>query len=173
MAEAAPAPSGRVDTPIRITARKAGKLKKYRLRMQKMTENTTQATDASVEDFIANISPEKKSDCEQLITILQKITGEAPAMWGPSIIGFGHYHYEYDSGHKGDSARIGFSPRKRELVIYIMPGFESFHALLAKLGKHKTGQSCLYIKRLSDINIKVLTELMAESVKLMLNKYPA
>lgn len=137
-----------------------------------MTDNATQATEASVDDFIANINPEKKSDCERLISIMQEITGETPAMWGSSIIGFGSYHYEYDSGHTGDSAIIGFSPRKRELVVYIVPGFDSFQGLLAKLGKHKTGQSCLYIKRLSDISIKVLTELMSESVKRMRSKYP-
>ena len=137
-----------------------------------MTENKTQPTDASVDEFIAAAGPEKQSDSERLIAILQDITGEKPVLWGPSIIGFGRYHYEYDSGHEGDSALIGFSPRKRELVIYIGPGFDSFQGLLAKLGKHKTGQSCLYIKRLSDINLKVLTELMAESVKLMLVKHP-
>lgn len=137
-----------------------------------MTENKTQPTDASVDEFIAAASPEKKSDSERLIAILQDITGEKPVLWGPSIIGFGRYHYEYDSGHEGDSVLIGFSPRKRELVIYIMPGFDSFQALLAKLGKHKAGKSCLYIKRLSDIDLKVLTELMAESVKHMLGKHP-
>jgi hypothetical protein len=137
-----------------------------------MTENKTQPTDASVDEFIAAASPEKKSDCDRLIALMRGITGEAPVLWGPSIIGFGRYHYEYDSGHEGDSALIGFSPRKRELVVYIMPGFDSFQALLAKLGKHKTGKSCLYIKRLSDIDLKVLNELMTESVKLMLGKYP-
>lgn len=137
-----------------------------------MTENKTQPTDASVDEFTAAASPDKKSDSERLIAILQDITGEKPVMWGPSIIGFGRYHYEYDSGHEGDSALIGFSPRKRELVIYVMPGFDSFQALLARLGKHKAGKSCLYIKRLSDIDLKVLTELMAESVKLMRAKHP-
>jgi hypothetical protein len=137
-----------------------------------MTENKTQPTDTSVDEFIAAASPEKKSDCDRLIALMREITGAAPVMWGPGIIGFGSCHYEYDSGHEGDSALIGFSPRKRELVVYIMPGFDSFHALLAKLGKHKTGKSCLYIKRLSDIDLKVLNELMTESVKLMLGKYP-
>ena len=137
-----------------------------------MPQNKTQATEMNVEDFIASASPDKKSDSQQLIAILQKITGEVPTMWGPSIIGFGSYHYQYESGLEGDSAMIGFSPRKRELVVYIVPGFETFHALLDKLGKHKIGQSCLYIKRLSDINIKVLTDLMTESVKIMRSKYP-
>jgi hypothetical protein len=137
-----------------------------------MSENKTQPTQASVGDFIAATGPEKQSDSEQLIAILQDITGEKPVMWGPSIIGFGSYHYVYDSGCQGDSPIIGFSPRKRELVLYIMPGFESFQPLLAKLGKHKTGQSCLYIKRLSDIRLPVLTELLAETVKTMRGKYP-
>ncbi len=138
-----------------------------------MTENKTQATTASIDDYIAGIADElKRKDAQTLLDLLKKITGETPTMWGPSIIGFGSYHYEYDSGHIGDAAIIGFSPRKRELVVYIVPGFDSFQGLLAKLGKHKTGQSCLYIKRLSDISIKVLTELMSESVKLMRSKYP-
>lgn len=137
-----------------------------------MTENKTQPSDASVDAFIAAASPDKKTDSERLIAILHDITGEKPVLWGPGIIGFGRYHYEYDSGHEGDSALIGFSPRKRELVIYIMPGFDSFQALLAKLGKHKAGKSCLYIKRLSDIDLKVLTELMAESVKLIRSRHP-
>ena len=137
-----------------------------------MSENKTQPTQASVRDFIAGAGPEKQSDSEQLITILQDITGEKPVMWGPSIIGFGSYHYVYDSGCQGNSPIIGFSPRKRELVFYIMPGFAPYKSLLEKLGKHKTGQSCLYIKRLSDIRLPVLTELMAETVKAMRGKYP-
>lgn len=137
-----------------------------------MTENKTQPTKASVKDFISTAGPEKQSDSELLISILQEITGEKPVMWGPSIIGFGSYHYKYGSGCEGDMPIIGFSPRKREFAIYIMPGFENFQPLLEDLGKHKTGQSCLYIKRLSDINMKLLTELMAESVKVMRSKYP-
>jgi hypothetical protein len=138
-----------------------------------MPENKTQATSVSVEDYIAAITDDlKRKDAQTLLDLLKKITGEVPVLWGSSIIGFGRYHYKYESGLEGDSAIISFSPRKRELVIYIMSGFENFQALLAKLGKHKTGQSCLYVKRLSDISIKVLTELMTESVKLMRSKYP-
>jgi hypothetical protein len=137
-----------------------------------MSDNKTQPTQASVKDFIAAGGPEKQSDSEQLIAILQDITGEKPVMWGPSIIGFGSYHYVYDSGCQGDSPIIGFSPRKRELVLYIMPGFDSYQPILAKLGKHKTGQSCLYIKRLSDIRLPVLIELLTETVKAMRDKYP-
>ena len=138
-----------------------------------MTENKTQPTDASVDEFIAAAGPEKQSDSERLIAILQDITGEKPVLWGPSIIGFGRYHYEYDSGHEGDSALIGFSPRKRELVVYIGPGFEPFQALLARLGKHKTGKSCLYIKRLSDVDVGVLEEMVVETLAYMADKYPA
>lgn len=137
-----------------------------------MTENKTTVTAVEVGDYIANVSEDKKADSLWLIDRMQKATGEAPKMWGPSIIGFGRYAYHYDSGHKGESAMIGFSPRKRELVIYIVSGFEPFQTQLSKLGKHKTGQSCLYIKRLSDINKSVLEELIAGSVAWMRNKYP-
>jgi hypothetical protein len=137
-----------------------------------MTENKTTVTDGDVGDYLANVSDDKKTDSLWLIDRMQKATGEAPKMWGPSIIGFGRYAYQYDSGHKGESAIIGFSPRKRELVIYIVPGFEPFQTPLGKLGLHKTGQSCLYIKRLSDINKSVLEELIAGSVAWMRNKYP-
>ena len=138
-----------------------------------MTENKTTVTDVDVGDYIANLNDDKKTDSLWLIDRMQKATGEAPKMWGPSIIGFGRYAYQYDSGHKGESAIIGFSPRKRELVIYIVPGFEPFQAHLSKLGKHKTGQSCLYIKRLTDINKEVLVDLINASVTWMRNKYPA
>jgi hypothetical protein len=138
-----------------------------------MTENKTQPTGIDVGDFIANLGDDKLSDSRWLIERMRDATGEAPKMWGPSIIGFGRYHYQYDSGHKGEFALIGFSPRKRELVVYIVPGFEPFQAQLAKLGKHKTGQSCLYIKRLSDIDRNVLSELITASVAWMRNKYPA
>ena len=136
-------------------------------------ENKTQATTASVEDYIAAITDDvKRNDSQTMLDLLKKITGDVPVLWGDSIIGFGSYHYQYESGREGDMPLIGFSPRKREFAIYIMSGFEQLQAHLNKLGKHKTGQSCLYIKRLSDISIKVLTELMSESVKLMRSKYP-
>ena len=137
-----------------------------------MTENITQPTGIDVGDFIAKLGDDKLSDSHWLIERMRDATGENPKMWGPSIIGFGRYRYQYDSGRKGEFAIIGFSPRKRELAIYIVPGFEPFQAQLARLGKHKTGQSCLYIKRLSDINRDVLTELITASVTLMRNKYP-
>jgi hypothetical protein len=131
-------------------------------------ENKTQVTSASVDDYVAAIADElKRKDTQSLLDLLKKITGYAPVLWGDSIIGFGSYHYQYESGNEGDMPLIGFSPRKREFAIYIMSGFEHLQAHLNKLGKHKTGKSCLYIKRLSDINIPVLGDLMKESVAII------
>lgn len=133
-----------------------------------MTENKTQATTASVDDYIAAIADElKRKDTQTLLDLLKKITGDTPVLWGDGIIGFGSYHYQYESGREGDMPLIGFSPRKREFAVYIMSGFEQLKAHLNKLGKHKTGKSCLYIKRLSDININTLSELMKESVAII------
>lgn len=133
-----------------------------------MTENKTQATTASVDDYIAAIADElKRKDTQTLLDLLKKITGDTPVLWGDGIIGFGSYHYQYESGREGDMPLIGFSPRKREFAIYIMSGFEQLKAHLNKLGKHKAGKSCLYIKRLSDININTLSELMKESVAII------
>ena len=133
-----------------------------------MTENKTQATTASVDDYIAAIADElKRKDTQTLLDLLKKITSDTPVLWGDGIIGFGSYHYQYESGREGDMPLIGFSPRKREFAIYIMSGFEQLQAHLNKLGKHKAGKSCLYIKRLSDININTLSELMKESVAII------
>ena len=132
------------------------------------TENKTQASTANVDDFIASITDDaKRNDSQTLIDLLKKISVEPPVLWGENIIGFGSYHYQYESGREGDMPLIGFSPRKREFAIYIMSGFEQLQVQLAKLGKHKTGKSCLYIKRLSDIQINVLEELMKESVTII------
>lgn len=132
------------------------------------TENKTQASTANVDDFIASITDDaKRNDSQTLIDLLKKISVEPPVLWGENIIGFGSYHYQYESGREGDMPLIGFSPRKREFAIYIMSGFEQLQVQLAKLGKHKTGKSCLYIKRLSDIQINVLEELMKESVAII------
>ena len=132
------------------------------------TENKTQASTANVDDFIASITDDaKRNDSQTLIDLLKKISVEPPVLWGENIIGFGSYHYQYESGREGDMPLIGFSPRKREFAIYIMSGFEQLQVQLAKLGKHKTGKSCLYIKRLSDIQISVLEELMKESVAII------
>ena len=138
-----------------------------------MAELKTTATDANVIDFISGVAPARQADCEALIAMMQNVTKSPPKMWGGSIVGFGTYHYKYESGHEGDASLVGFSPRKQHIVIYIGPGFTSYPDLMAALGKHKTGQSCLYIKSLADIDIKVLEKLVAASVKYMREKYPA
>ena len=103
---------------------------------------------------------------------MQEVTGEPPVMWGDSIVGFGTYHYRYKSGREGDWPRTGFSPRKQYLAIYIMPGFDSYEALLARLGKHRTSVSCLYINKLADVDLDVLREIIAESHQEMARRYP-
>ncbi|MCT8986653.1 DUF1801 domain-containing protein [Shewanella phaeophyticola] len=121
--------------------------------------------------FISKIDNKaRQQDAHNLLSLLERITGYQPFLMG-SIIGFGHYHYQYDSGREGDSAVIAFSPRKQNTVVYIMPGFDEYHDLLAQLGKHKLGKSCLYISKLSDVNLSVLTQIVALSVKHMQQKY--
>lgn len=137
-----------------------------------MAENKTKQTDQSPEDFINSIENEtRKKDGLTLLSLMRKITGEPAVMWGPSIIGFGTYHYRYDSGQEGTWMLTGFSPRKANLVLYIMPGFSDYERLLARLGKYKTGKSCLYINRLSDIDMTVLEELVSLSFSHMRQKY--
>ena len=131
-----------------------------------MAENKTQKNDESVTDFLNNISDEKKrQDSFILLEIMSHITGLEPKMWGTSIIGFGDVHYKYASGREGNWFKVGFSPRKQNLTLYIMDGFPKYEALLAQLGKHKTGVSCLYINKLSDVNLEVLKEMISQSVK--------
>ena len=126
----------------------------------------TKPTTQSVPDFLNNIpDAERREDCLALVQMLEEITGSKPQMWGPSIVGFGSYHYKYASGHEGDSCITGFSPRKQELTIYVMMGFEKYGALMKQLGKHRTGKSCLYIKRLSDVHLPTLKKLIKTSVK--------
>jgi len=129
-------------------------------------------TDASVEAFLATVEDEgRRADCRTVLDLMQRVTGEPPAMWGDSIIGFGSYHYVYESGREGDWFLTGFSPRKRNLTLYIMAGFSDYDELMARLGKHKTGKSCLYVKRLSDIDLDVLEELVRQSVAHMRKAY--
>jgi hypothetical protein len=131
-----------------------------------MAENKTKQTKASVDKFIRAIEDENiQKDCYTIIKIMKSVTKEEPKMWGPSIIGFGTYHYKYASGREGNMCVAGFSPRKQNLTIYLDPGFEKQKALLEKLGKHKTSKVCLYIKSLKDVDIKILKELIANSVK--------
>lgn len=131
-----------------------------------MAEQKTLPNQQSVLDLISKVEPEeKRSDCLQLIGIMQLATGFEPTMWGPSIIGFGSFHYRYESGREGDSFLAGFSPRKQNITIYVTPGFGEYENLLEKLGKHKIGKGCLYIKRLSDVDEKILTKLITTSAK--------
>jgi hypothetical protein len=130
-----------------------------------MAENKTKPTEQSVAAFIdALTDPTRRADAKALVKLMQSATGEKPKMWWPSIIGFGSYHYTYDSGREGDMPLIGFSPRKAATVLYNMTGFNDAEALLAKLGKHTTGKGCLYIKRLADVDQKVLEALTVKSV---------
>ncbi len=138
-----------------------------------MAENKTQETDADVCAFVAGVSDEgQRADALAIIAMMQKLSGHPPKLWGPSIIGFGRYHYKYDSGREGDSLRIGMSPRKGKTVLYIMGGFPQHESILSRIGKHKTGKACLYIKRLSDLDIGVLGELISASLAAMQAKYP-
>ncbi|MBI5350392.1 MAG: DUF1801 domain-containing protein [Chloroflexi bacterium] len=133
-----------------------------------MAELKTKLNKASVEKFLNGIKDEtKRKDAFAILKLMQKVTKEKPKMWGSSIVGFGSYHYKYASGREGDWMLIGFSPRVQRLTLYIMPGFERYDALLKKLGKHKTGKSCLYINALEDVDAKVLEKLIEESVKVM------
>jgi len=133
-----------------------------------MAENKTKQTKASVDKFINAIKDENiREDCYTIIDLMNSVTKEEPKMWGPNIIGFGTYHYEYASGREGDMCIAGFSPRKQNLTIYLMPGFEKQKAHLQKLGKFKTSKVCLYIKSLKDVDIKVLKEMINRSVKEM------
>ena len=111
-----------------------------------MAELKTKENDQSVEVFLAGIEDaQKQQDCRTLVAIMQEATGAAPRMWGDAIVGFGHYHYKYASGREGDWFLTGFSPRKQNLTLYIMAGFDNYDALLARLGKHSIGKSCLYV----------------------------
>jgi hypothetical protein len=133
-----------------------------------MAELKTKPTTISIEEFLSNkVDTPRHADCRAIASMMQKATGEPPVMWGSSIVGFGRYKYEYESGREGEWMMVGFSPRKTDLTIYIMPGFDRYEALLAKLGKHKIGKSCLYIKRLADVDTKVLKTIIDDSVKAM------
>ncbi|WP_317057166.1 DUF1801 domain-containing protein [Roseovarius rhodophyticola] len=126
-----------------------------------MTQNKTKATQQSVADFVANVDPERRrKEAETLVSFFRDVTGFEPVMWGPSIIGYGRYHYVYASGREGDFLATGFSPRKSALSIYIMPGYADFGNILERLGKHKIGKSCLYINKLDDVDMNVLAELV-------------
>jgi hypothetical protein len=137
-----------------------------------MAELKTKLNDVSVEKFLNSVADEKKrKDCFSVLELMKKITKTEPKMWGTSIIGFGKYHFKSKSGREGDWFLIGFSPRKQNLTLYIMSGFNNYDELMKKLGKYKTGGSCLYIKNLEDVDKKVLKDLITHSVKYMANRY--
>jgi hypothetical protein len=134
--------------------------------MAKKVELKRVVNAASVEDFLNSVTDEqKREDCFEILRIMEQVTKEAPKMWGSSIVGFGSYHYKGSSGREGDWLQTGFSPRKQNLTLYIIGGFDLYKDLLMKLGKYKTSVGCLYIKKLDDVDKEVLKELVAESVK--------
>ena len=138
-----------------------------------MAETKTKPTGASVDEYLASrASPEQLADCKTLMAICKRVTKQSPKMWGPSIVGYGKYAYRYDSGHSGESCLVGMAIRGRELVVYIVSDTPEQAALLAKLGKHKMGKACLYIKRIADVDTKVLEALIAGSVAEVRRRYP-
>jgi hypothetical protein len=129
-----------------------------------MAELKTHPSDASVEAFLAAVAdPARREDCRTLLELMSRATGEPARMWGASMVGFGSYHYRYASGREGDWFLAGFSPRKNDLTVYVMAGFERYPELMTRLGKHKTGKSCLYLRGLADVDLAVLEELVAAS----------
>jgi hypothetical protein len=135
-----------------------------------MAETKTRPTSVSVTEFLTRVEdPQKRADSKVLVEMMTRVTGEKPKMWGPSIVGFGKYHYKYASGHEGDMCIAGFSPRKAEFSIYITPDDE----LLSKLGRHRMGVSCLYVKRLDQIDLGVLEQLVQRTVDTVRETHPA
>lgn len=132
----------------------------------------TTVNDGDVLAFLEAVENEKRQlDSLVVLELMKKITGREPKMWGSSIVGFDQYHYKYDSGREGDFFKVGFSPRKQSLTLYIMPGFERYEELMEQLGKYKTGKSCLYINKLEDVDMKILKQLIEESYSYMNDKY--
>jgi len=133
-----------------------------------MAELKTKRNKGNVEAFLSSVADEKKKqDSFTILELMQQVTGKEPEMWGDSIVGFGSYHYKYASGREGDWFVTGFSPRKQNLTLYIMAGFDEYDQLLSKLGKHSIGKSCLYIKKVEDVDMDVLKELVKKSVEHM------
>ncbi|MDF2382994.1 DUF1801 domain-containing protein [Nostoc ellipsosporum NOK] len=139
-----------------------------------MAELKTRATEIQVADFIAAVpDATRRADAEAVCAMMARLTGAPPKMWGPSIIGFGRYTYRYDSGRTGEMCRIGFSPRKAELVLYVLDGNADQSEVLGRLGRHRTGKGCLYIKRLADVDADVLEEIVRAKIARMDAAYPA
>lgn len=140
--------------------------------MAKAAPKTT-PTEVNVADYITAIAdPVKQADSMQLVNLFEDLTGHPAKMWGPSIIGFGSYHYRYASGHEGDAPLLGFSPRAAAITVYLAAGVEDREPLFAQLGKHKLGKGCLYIKRLSDVNLETLEEILVNNIKFLTEAYP-
>jgi hypothetical protein len=139
-----------------------------------MTKNKTTVTEKDVLQFINEFADteQKRKDSHELIKLMQSVSGHEPHMWGPSIIGFGSYHYKYASGHEGDAPMLGFSPRKAAISLYVFTGLDKHKYLLEGLGKFKMGKACIYIKKLSDIDQEKLKLLMRESLAWLQKKYP-
>ena len=138
-----------------------------------MASNKTVETDQSVEEFLNQVPEEKKrQDSFVILDLMKQVTGMGPKMWGDSMVGFGSYHYKYASGREGDYFLVGFSPRKQNLTLYIMAGFDTYEELLKNLGRYKTGKSCLYINKIEDIDLAVLRTLVEQSVEYMRKAYP-
>lgn len=137
-----------------------------------MAKLKTTPNDESVQVFLESVGNEtKRENSFTVLELIKEITDEKAKMWGTSIVGFGSYHYKYESGREGDWFLVGFSPRKQNLTLYIMSGFSEYDALLNQLGKYKTGKSCLYVKKLADIDMDILKELVKQSVEYMKNTY--
>ena len=138
-----------------------------------MAKNKTTWTDVSPSDYIDTLlDPVRQADARALVPLFEELSGEPAKMWGPSIIGFGRYHYRYASGHEGDAPRMGFAPRGRETVLYLYAGFDERRELLDRLGPHRTAKCCLYVKRLSDLDPAVLRQLLVDDLAVMDAKYP-
>lgn len=137
-----------------------------------MAEAKTKLTEQSVDSFLANVADEQvRADCYTIISLMEKASGEPPKMWGPAIIGFGSYHYKHDSGREGDICTIGFSPRKGKITLYVLCGFPGQEQVLEKLGKHKAEGGCLYIKKLTDVNVDILGSLIKQSFEFKKGKH--
>ena len=137
-----------------------------------MADNKTKPTNVRVSDFLNAVdNPQRRADARKVASMMRRATGKRARMWGSSMVGYGKYRYRYESGREGDWMLTGFAPRKQNLVVYIMPGFKPFESLMSKLGKYKTGKSCLYINKLEDVDEQVLEKLIQDSVKLMKKRY--
>ncbi|MBG6235695.1 hypothetical protein IWX76_002263 [Pedobacter sp. CAN_A7] len=137
-----------------------------------MATNKTMETSASVAEFIAAVENEQqRKDSDELIKMMKTVTAQEPKMWGPSIIGFGSYHYKYDSGHEGDAPLIGFSPRKTAISLYVFTGLEEHKPLLEGMGKFKMGKACIYVKKLQDLHEDKLMEVMKETITFLTSRY--